>query len=87
MHIIATILVIILTIVYICLHISLAYKAGRILEPYHKNYYKILNQYIVLGVISSIVWIWSYDRIHEGVYKILEILQFSMMALLHGVGL
>ena len=87
MHTIATISVTILTIVYIYLYISLAYKASILLKPYHKYYYNMLTCYILLGTISGIVWIWSHHRIHEGVYKIVEILQFSMMALLHGVGL
>ena len=87
MHTIATILVIILILMCIYLYISVAYWVGRILEPYHKNYHKILNRYVVLGFISIVVWIWSLDRIHEGVYKIIEFLQFSALVLFHGVGL
>jgi hypothetical protein len=87
MHTIATILVIILLIMYMYLYVSVAYKVGRVLETYHKNYYKIVNRYLILGVISGGVWLWSYDRIHEGMYKIIEILQLSAMALFYGIGL
>jgi len=85
MHTIATILVIILLMMYMYLYISVACWAGRILESYHKNYYKMLNRYIILGVISGGVWIWSFDRIHEGVYKIVEFLQLCIMILFHGI--
>lgn len=89
MHTIATIFTILLTIVYIYLYISLGCRAGRIIKSYHKDYHHILACYIFIGVISAIVWIWSYYciNIHEGMYVIVEVLRLSIMALLYGVGL